>query len=524
MLCLEQHFAGVTLETALRRQFAVDNWTRLERFVTLGSEDGTYCVRERELGIANASAVRDCLREDGLRVVKTVTGIAGSGCAPRTAPALFALALAASPEFADAQTNAAALQALPAVAQTAADLCTFGRFVGSLRGWGRGLRSAVAQWYLEKPAGELADQLLKHRQCGEFSHRDLLRLSHPKANTPAYNAVFQWAIEGRLGHWATHEILTDELPQLRAFEWAKTAASASEVVHLIEDYRLTYEMIPSEWKKSPRVWEALLDSLPYGALVRYLGKLTAVGLLAPESPATALAVARLIDRKRVANSRVHPIALLAALLDYLQCGSEGSLKWEPVPSVADALDRAFRLALDNVEPTGRRTYLAIDASASMRQSMCVGMSRVPAATAAAALAMMFARSEPKSAIAAFDDQIRQVDIRRQDQLERVWEAIGHEPRDTDASLPMVDALKRGLAVDAFVIVTDDENWAGQQHPAQALDRYRRTTGIAAKLVVIAMAAERCSIANPDDAFQMDVAGFDASVPAVVSNFIRGRLS
>jgi hypothetical protein len=33
-----------------------------------------------------------------------------------------------------------------------------------------------------------------------------------------------------------------------------------------------------------------------------------------------------------------------------------------------------------------------------------------------------------------------------------------------------------------------------------------------------------SIADPDDAFQMGVAGFDASVPDVVSEFLRGRRS
>ena len=518
MLCLEQQFAGVTLETALRRQWMVDNWTRLGRFVTFGSERGTYHVSERDLSIESASAVRECLREDGLRVVKTVTGIAASGCAPRSAPALFALALAASPDFADPRTNAAALLSLPDIARTAADLCAFGNFVGSLRGWGRGLRSAVAQWYLEKPAGELADQLLKHRQCGEFSHRDLLRLSHPKTETPAYNALFEWAVEGRLGHWATSQVLMSDLRPLHAFERAKQAASATEIVHLIEDYRLTYEMIPPQWRKSARVWEALLDSMPYAALIGHLGKLAAIGLLAPESPATALAVARLIDRRRVANSGVSPIALLGALQAYRRG------KVEPIASITQALEEAFHLAIDNIAPTGKRLYLAIDASVSMQNSTCVGMPHVSAAAASAGLAMAFARREPKCNIAAFHDRIWHVDIAPRARLDQAVPVIVHEPRETDASLPIVDALKRGLAVDAFVIVTDDGTWGGQQHPGQALERYRRTTGIPAKLVVIAMAAERCGIANPDDAFQMDVAGFDASVPAVVGNFIRGRLS
>jgi 60 kDa SS-A/Ro ribonucleoprotein len=89
---------------------------------------------------------------------------------------------------------------------------------------------------------------------------------------------------------------------------------------------------------------------------------------------------------------------------------------------------------------------------------------------------------------------------------------------------MRDALKRGLAVDAFVIVTNRETWGGDKHPVRALERYRSSSGIAAKLVVIAMSANGYSIADPDDPLQMDVAGFDASVPDVIAAFIKGRPS
>ncbi|MBZ5608367.1 MAG: TROVE domain-containing protein [Acidobacteriia bacterium] len=525
MLYIGQLFeSGERPQTAPRFPWAVDHWTRLGRFLILGSESGTYYIGDREQSLENAAAVRECLQEDGLRVVRTIAEASTSGRAPKNDPALFALALAASPQFASPETNAAALDALAEVARTGTDLCTFAAFVTSLRGWGRGLRSAIAQWYLKKPLSELADQLIKFKPRGTWSHRDLLRLSHPKAETPASNALFQWAVEGGLGHWASPEVLTAELRQIQAFELAKKAASESEVVHLIEDYRLTHEMIPSEWKNSARVWEALLDSMPYAALVGNLARLTAVGLLAPQSPATALAVARLIDRKRVAQSRVHPIALLAALLAYRQGrGDSGSLEWTPVASVIDALDRAFHLAFDNLEPTGKRICLALDAGASMQHSVCAGMPNVPVATASAALAMVFARTELHCTIAAFHDQIWHAGITRQHRLDRACEAIVCEPRGTDASLPMRDALERGLAVDAFVIVTGNPAWSRDRDPVQALERYRRQTGIAAKLVVIAMAANQCSIADPNDAFQMDVAGFDASVPQVVSNFIRSRL-
>ena len=86
---------------------------------------------------------------------------------------------------------------------------------------------------------------------------------------------------------------------------------------------------------------------------------------------------------------------------------------------------------------------------------------------------------------------------------------------------MLYAAARGLAVDAFCVFTDNETWAGDIHPHQALEQYRRTTGIAAKLVVVGMTATQFSIANPDDPGMLDVVGFDTAAPAVMADFIRG---
>jgi 60 kDa SS-A/Ro ribonucleoprotein len=466
----------------------VDRWMRLGRFLALGSEDGTYYVPARPLKVEDVPATIECLKSDGLRVVRAVVAVSLAGRAPASDPALFVLALAASPNFANAETMAAALQALPQVARTGAQLCTFAAFAENLRGWGRGLRSAIAEWYLNQPASELAYRMLQSIEHNGWSHRDLLRLSHPKAMTPVHNALFQWAVDGELGHLATPEILSSDLRQVRAYEQAKKSASEGELVQLIEENRLIQQMIPSKWLESAPVWEALLPSLPYDALVRQLGKLTEVGLLRPQSPVTALVVARLIDRKRIANSRIHPVALLDALVTYRQ---------EPavVASVVDALEEAFYMSIDNVEPIGKRIYVALNSGAS----------------ASAAFAMSFARREPSCTIWP-------AGITRDERLERVCELIGSEGRFFDLSLPIRDAEDRGIAVDAFVIFT-----ASDRGLSDPLERYRRSSGIAAKLVVIAMDSEVCNATDPDDALQLGIAGFDASVPRVVAEFLRGTL-
>jgi 60 kDa SS-A/Ro ribonucleoprotein len=473
----------------------VENWTLLDRFLTLGSEQNTYRVGDRELDVEAAPAVRACLQTDGPRVVRTI--LDGSA----RDPALFVLALAASPKFADAKTNAAALDALPRVARTGAQLRKFAVFCTNLRGWGRSLRSAIAGWYVNKPAGDLARQLLESESRHVSSHRDLLRLSHPRPATPAHNALFQWVVDGRTGHLATADMLDDQLRPIHAFELAKKAQTEDQIVHLIEDYRMSAEMVPSRWKSLPRVWEPLLDRMSYLEIVRNLGQLTAVGLLRPQSETTALVVARLLDRRRVVNSKVHPITLLNAFRTYRQGRDQATGEmWTPVANVIDALNTAFYLAFDNVRPSGKRIYLAVDSRCSMGQSKCAGMSSLSAAMASLALSLIYTRTESQCTVGSFEGP----------------PAILLQAID--------DVLDRGLTVDAFVILTDrqrrEEN-ADQRAEGRTLDRYRLSTGIRAKLVVIAMASDHCNMTDPYDSLQMSVAGFDASVPEIVAEFIRG---
>ncbi|MBX9603300.1 MAG: TROVE domain-containing protein [Bryobacteraceae bacterium] len=468
-------------------------WTQLNHFLILGTAGGVFPARRPRPSMTAAQPVQAALALDGARVVNLTIEASSSERAARRDPALFVLAMAASPVFADARTNQLALAALPLVARTGRQLCRFAEYVDAMRGWGRGLRSAIAHWYLAKPVPELTRLMLRQKQGERWTHRDLLRLAHPKPASESQRALFGWAVEGRL------TTTSEDLSQLYAFELARQSTEESEIVRLVEDYRLTHEMIPARWTDSPRVWEALLDTLPYTAMLRRLRKMTGIGLLQPFSPATALVVSRLIDRRRIERARVHPAALLAALAAYR--------RHSPVRSISDALEEAFYRSFEFVEASGSRIYLALDTGA-------------PAAPASAVMAMATTRSEPDAIIAAFDEQIRPLAIGPRDRLDRVSEALRGGAGASDASLPPRDALERGLRVDAFLIVTGSEGWDNNRQPVRALEEYRRQTGIPAKLVVIAVNPLRTAVTDPGDSRQLLVAGFNAGVPAVIREFLR----
>ena len=94
---------------------------------------------------------------------------------------------------------------------------------------------------------------------------------------------------------------------------------------------------------------------------------------------------------------------------------------------------------------------------------------------------------------------------------------------TDCAQPMIYAKAKKLEVDVFIVYTDNETWAGRVHPSEALKQYRATSGIDARLIVCGMTANEFTIADPNDAGMLDMAGFDSAAPEVIRNFALGEI-
>jgi 60 kDa SS-A/Ro ribonucleoprotein len=523
--------------------WTVDVWARLRRFLVLGSEGGSYYANEWALTRENARAVEEAVREDGPRAVEEIVRVSTEGRAPKNDPALYALALAAG--LGDEATRRSALEALPQVARTGTHLFQFATFVEGFRGWGRALRRAVGRWYSERSPDALAYQAVKYRQRAGVTHRDLLRLAHPARRVGAGNPTLDVSDEhARLFEWVVRGGETEGLPRLvEGFVRAQEATSASVAAELVREYRLPREALQPEHLTSPEVWEALLEEMPMTALVRNLATMTRVGVLAPGSEGTATAVAQLGDAERIRRARVHPIAVLAALRTYASGrGARGHGTWNPVRELVDALDAAFYTAFGNVEATGKRLLLALDVSASMTGGAVAGVPGLTPRDASAALALVMAATESQYEVVGFysgargwktgrksrwgfgEEGLAPLAISPRQRLDDAVKAVSDLPfGGTDCALPMLYAQAQAREVDAFVIYTDSETWAGDVHPARALEDYRRSSGIDARLVVVGMVSNGFSIADPADPGMLDVVGFDTATPQLISDFARGAL-
>jgi len=290
-------------------------------------------------------------------------------------------------------------------------------------------------------------------------------------------------------------------------------------------------MIPNKWKQYKEVWSVLLEFMLPGALIRNLGKMTSIGMFDGMSVDLGKAVQKLTDKTLLKASRVHPLNVLNAIYVYsggrsLYTDRYGKprLTWNPNARISGALEEAFYLSFDQIEPANKRTLIALDVSGSMAwPSAIISGTQIHAREASAAMAMITARQEPVHMITAFSSGIRQLNISPTDGLKSVLNTIARQRADyTVCSKPMEWALQHKIPVDTFIIYTDSETNGGV-HVFQALKQYRSKMGIDSKLVVVGMVSNRFTLADPDDDGMMDCVGFDTAAPTIINAFSRGEI-
>lgn len=507
--------------------YQISELDRLRRFLTLGVEGGTFYVGEKALTKDNGKALSSFLAKDGLSFVKEVTRFSIEGRAAKQDPTLFALALAA--KEGNKATKAAALAAVKDVCRTPTMLFGFIGYytkLGGSKGWGRAMRRTIASWYNSKSTRDLVYHVTKYQQRDGWSNKDLLRLAHPTPVSIDHNLVFNWVIKGELSKNIEGIQDIDSIARLEAVERALHANSPKECARLVRDFDLVQEHVPSAFMKDLEVNAALLKKMPLNAMIRNLGRLTAMGLLAPLSDATAFVVNSLGNEAVLKKARVHPFSVLTALLTYKGGqGGRGSLSWTPVNQITEALNKAFYMSFKNIEPTNKKFLVAVDTSGSMTWHNLMGVPGLTPAVASAAMAMVIARTEKQSHITSFSTTLRDSGITASDSLEQAVQKIQRAGGGgTDCALPMIWALREKITVDTFVVLTDNETWAGRSgHPMEALREYRRKMNPNAKMVIMGMEATTFSIGDPEDNGCLDIAGFDSATPEILHDFALGLI-
>lgn len=490
--------------------FEVSDSKKLERFLTIGSEGGTFYVGEDKLTQDNAKNIIQMIRNNGESVIDAIENFADNNRAPKLDPLIFVLALATT--YGNAEVKSKAYTLVSKVCRTATHLFTFIANIQELRGWSRGLRSGVAKWYTSKTVDQVAYQLVKYRQRNGWTHRDVLRLSHPKSTDEQKKMLFSYVV----GKPFDGVLLT---PLPKVFEAVQASKNIKDIVGFIKEYKLTWEMLPTEVLKEKVIWEALLESMPLTAMIRNLGKMTSLGLFESKMSANTTRVVKALTNKEVLKkANVHPVNILNSMKVYAQGhGDKGSLTWSPSGAIVDALQEAFELSYETVEPTGKKILVAVDVSGSM--STGVSKMALSAKEVAAALSLTMIKTEPNVDVIWFDTKVYKPTIGKRTEYNTL---VNHTPNGggTDCSLAFMYAVsvKDQVKYDAIVVLTDNETWAGKRHTSQTLDDYKKINPNV-KSICVGMTATDYGVI-PTDYNTLHVAGFDAGIPKFINNFIQ----
>lgn len=495
--------------------FEVSPDQRLLRFLVLGVDGGTYYQKERTLAKENVAFIEKALAEDP-DLVDLIRDVSLSGRAPRQSPTLFSLAAACASE--NPETRARGLGAINEVCRTSTMLFEFLGYAQNYRGWGSGLKKAVARWYEDKTPDVLAYQTVKYRQRAGWTHRDVMRKAHPRGVDPT------------LGNWILgHEgVVPAELPKV-VQGYLLAQEENANFAELVSEYNLPWEALPDVALREPATWEALVPNMPLGALIRNLGRMSNIGLTKPLSEFSKTIVSRLSSEDNLKRARIHPFNVLVAMKTYSNGhGVKGTMTWQPDPRITEALEDAYYASFPLISPAGKRTLIALDTSGSMGWGFIAGSPLMPS-EGAAAMAMTIARTEPDYHIVHFSSGsgfrssgISPLNITAKTSLtDAMARTVTATFGGTDCALPMIHAEQNKLDVDTFIVITDNETWAGHIKPSQALASYRQKSGIPARQIVVGMTSTNFTIADPTDPGAMDVVGFDANAPDLMASFSRG---
>lgn len=331
---------------------------------------------------------------------------------------------------------------------------------------------------------------------------DVVKLAHPKPKllnataqdnkkgqdydrlrSGAQAELFGWLVKG----WA--EVGSEPSPsnpKVWAVEKIRRSDSNKEIVGLIEKYRLPQEaVIPAVKKMDTVIWGALLKGMPYMATLRQLNTMTRHQVFEDKTFVTEVSK-RLSDKDAVLNSKQFPFRFLSAYKAFK--GPQ-----EIRDALVDALERSF---VNMPEIKGLRVVISNDVSTSMDMKVVDGRKKrdgeedtTPECREIAGIfaAALFKRCD--DAVILPFNKVAQPELGRvskRDSMMTIAQKISALSGGTNLGAPCEYMMTQSEKADVFILLTDDEDWAGNGF-LTAFEAYKRQRNPDAKAFCIRLA-------------------------------------
>ncbi|XP_012253968.2 RNA-binding protein RO60-like isoform X1 [Athalia rosae] len=496
-------------------------------------------------------------RDNPLVPIELIKKAFDSGMVPNPETLVFALALCARQK--KESLRHAAYDAVKTICTTPQHFILFTKFASELaksapepkHGWGSGWRKAASDWYLSKDAMELAKCVTRYKGRYGWSHKDIIKLSHPKTTDIAKQAVLKYIL---FGLKVAKQEFSDKPDAAEVLEYIQKVEDfkhcEDEVVagRLLEIHNLSLEHVPGHLLKSREVWNSLIPTMSITMLLNNLQRIHNIGLLKPYAVEADKIIDVITDKERLIRENVHPALVLITIKNYEKSGKplsyekqkvkDAAKKPSPPPirpnrKIIETLYKTLGYSFDLqiLKPTGLQYMITIDMSKAMQESRVWQCGNINAAEAGCLIALCLLRCEKNVTVATFKNTgVHIVNLDKMytnASLGQIFKKMKQMPTGpVNLEKPIIWAAQEKKKYDVFINVVDviDKrfgNGSRIDNPRRAIKNYRsKMSQDNAKLVTCAMTTPQ--IGNPidEDKNVLTICGFDANVPKIIEAFAR----
>jgi len=457
----------------------------LKQYLTLGNLKRVRFCNEVELSVIEVDKLKQYLTKDTNEVLDLALRLKKRGLVRRTPSVVL---LAAS--FVWGTNKEASVNAFCPLVETGWDLFRFFaeyRKLSRKKSCPRSVRRAISRWYTEHPA--LALQLVKYPRGYGWTHKDLLRVAHPRVLDSCMNRdLVRWVFTQETG-------VDPLLDTYLAFQNPK--ANALEVCKKVEDMIVVPLEIVPKHLRDKRFWEHQIKRTPTGVLIQNLGTITACGAVNHlGEPVASL----LCDDGVLVRSKIHPVQVYEAWDKY--GNGEG---WEAAPFLLTALEHAFHVTAEARLPAPKnRTLVVVDCYPGQ-----------PRVTAAALLSAIARKWEAFTVIGHDRKGMKMLNLGNKPSLTRAIHECCDLTGGMDLTLPLRFA-KRDYA--NILILTDNKSVRGWEVLSRTLRDYGRV-----RVAVLMLTRPKPVVEYPKDPKCLLAAGLDAGAFDTIVHFFDGEL-
>lgn len=363
--------------------------------------------------------------------------------------------------------------------------------------------------------------------------RDVLRMSHPKPNTPEKAALFAYLKGAKFneenGCYETYgkngEVLYSQsfnnLPQVvKDLELFKKFYGKVERAIPDVDFRLLDSFVSKEDAK--KVWAKQASTGAWHMLRMNLNNFQKYGVF-DDPTMVNLVAAKLSNKEEILRSRVFPYQIMNTYMNA-----------RDIPhKVRESLQDAMEIAIDNVPEIEGQVYVLVDVSFSMSSSVTNGI--VPSVVRCVDVAGLFAsailRRNRSAEVIPFAGDVKSVALNGRDTVltnaKKLSDLLGG---GTDCSKPLKMLNDRGAIGSTVIYVSDNESWMDSQatwnsgnNKTGTQNEWNKFKGRNpnAKLICIDITPRTNSqVQERKDILQ--VGGFSDNVFDVISSFLTGK--